>query len=60
MTRTEEVLERSAALVASLHLKRERDMQRRADWQKRIELSRPLPTVLLKKGGVQLSLRLDS
>ncbi len=60
MTRTEEVLERSAALVASLHLKRERDLQRRADWQKRIELSRPLPTAHLKSGGVQLSLRLDS
>lgn len=60
MTRTEEVLERSASLVAALNLQRGRDLQRRADWQKRVELSRPLPTVLLKKGGVQLSLRLDS
>ncbi|MBO9100831.1 MULTISPECIES: hypothetical protein [unclassified Rhizobium] len=60
MTRTEEVLERSAALVASLHIQRKRDLQRRADWQKRIELARPLPTAHLKSGGVQLALRLDS
>jgi hypothetical protein len=57
MTRSEEVIERALALVAASRAQRERDLQRRAEWQKRIEISRPVPHV---KSGVQLSLRLNS
>ncbi|TCR93281.1 MULTISPECIES: hypothetical protein [Rhizobium/Agrobacterium group] len=57
MNKSKEVIERSMALVAALRAQRERDLQRRAEWQKRIELSRPIPYA---KNGVQLSLRLDS
>jgi hypothetical protein len=55
MTRSEEVIERSMALVASLRAQRERDMQRRAEWQKRVELRRVLPPL---PRPVQLSLAL--
>ena len=57
MSRTEEVIERSMALVASLRAQRERDMQRRAEWQKRVEISRPLPRGVKP---IQLAMKLDS
>ncbi|KSV61953.1 hypothetical protein D9M68_161150 [compost metagenome] len=57
MTHTEEVIERAMAAVAAARKKRERE----AEWRKRtfgrIDMTPPLPR--LKRGGVQLSLRLD-
>ena len=55
MTRSEEVIERSMAVVASIRAQRERDMQRRAEWQRRVERSTPLPPL---PRPVQLSLAL--
>ncbi|MCZ4094134.1 MULTISPECIES: hypothetical protein [Sinorhizobium] len=58
MTRAEEVIERAMAAVAAARRQRERHQERRKQIFGRIQLSGPLPA--LKRGGVQLSLRLDS
>lgn len=59
MTHTEQVIANALAFVAASRAARERDLERRAAWQKRIELTKPLPSYV-KQGGVQLSLKLDS
>lgn len=43
MTRTEEVIARAMAFVAASQAARERAKEQRVEWQKRVELSRPLP-----------------
>ena len=53
MTKAEEVVERSMALVTALRARRERELEQRAKWQRRVELSRPLPPYVRP---VQLSL----
>ncbi|TAX45797.1 hypothetical protein ELI02_29170 (plasmid) [Rhizobium leguminosarum] len=42
MTHTEQVIANALALVEASRAARERDQQRRAAWQRKVELSRPL------------------
>ncbi|WEX90211.1 hypothetical protein PZN02_005577 [Sinorhizobium garamanticum] len=58
MTHTEEVINRAMAVVAASRVRREREEERRRQIFGRIQLTPPLPA--LKRGGVQLSLNLDS
>ncbi|WP_164903149.1 hypothetical protein [Rhizobium leguminosarum] len=41
MTHTEQVIANALALVEASRAARERDQQRRAAWQRKVELSRP-------------------
>ena len=56
MTRTDEVIERAMAFVAASRAARQRDLARRAEWQRRVQLSAPLPPL---PRPVQLPLRLE-
>ncbi|WFU50628.1 hypothetical protein [Sinorhizobium terangae] len=58
MTHAEEVINRAMAVVAASRVRREREEERRRQIFGRIQLSPPLP--VLKRGGAQLSLNLDS
>ena len=58
MTHTEQVIANALAFVAASRAARERDQERRAAWQRRIELTRPLPSYV-RGHEVQLSLDLD-
>ncbi|MGV1792845.1 MULTISPECIES: hypothetical protein [Rhizobium] len=57
MTKAEQVIERAMSFVAVSKALREREQERRADWTRRVEISRPLPPL---PRAVQLSLKLDS
>lgn len=57
MTHTQEVIAGAMAAVAALRKKREREAEWRKRTFERIDMTPPLPR--LKRGGVQLSLRLD-
>ncbi|WP_190233618.1 MULTISPECIES: hypothetical protein [unclassified Rhizobium] len=56
MTHTEQVIANALALVEASRATRERDQLRRAEWQKKVELSRPLPPL---PRPVQLPLALN-
>ncbi|NTG02321.1 hypothetical protein G6L30_19555 [Agrobacterium rhizogenes] len=56
MTHAEQVIEHALAVVAASRAARERDLERRAIWQRRVEESRPLPPL---PRPVQLSLALQ-
>ncbi|RUM25313.1 hypothetical protein EFQ99_11165 [Rhizobium vallis] len=56
MTHTEQVIANALALVDASRAARERDQLRRAAWQKKVELSRPLPPL---PRPVQLPLALN-
>ncbi len=43
MSRTDEVIERALAFVAASRAARERDLERRTNWQRRVEISKQLP-----------------
>ncbi|WP_162943971.1 MULTISPECIES: hypothetical protein [unclassified Rhizobium] len=57
MTKAEQVIERAMSFVAVSKALREREQERRANWTRRVEISRPLPPL---SRAVQLSLKLDS
>ncbi len=56
MTHTEQVIANALALVEASRAARERDRQRRAAWQRKVELSRSLPPL---PRPVQLPLALN-
>ncbi|WP_168321993.1 hypothetical protein [Rhizobium leguminosarum] len=56
MTHTEQVIANALALVEASRAARERDQQRRAAWQRKVELSRQLPPL---PRPVQLPLALN-
>lgn len=56
MTKAEEVVERSMALIAEVRARRERILTLRTEWQRRVEMSRPLPSYVRP---VQLALVLQ-
>lgn len=55
MTHAEQVIGRALAVIAASRAVGERDLERRAIWQRRVEASRPLPPL---PRPVQLSLGL--
>ncbi|WP_172599111.1 hypothetical protein [Rhizobium leguminosarum] len=56
MTHTEQVIANALALVEASRAARERDQLRRVAWQRKVELSRPLPPL---PRPVQLPLALN-
>lgn len=56
MTHAEEVVAKALAFVAESRAARERDLERRAAWQRKLEVGRPLPPL---PRPVQLRLALN-
>jgi hypothetical protein len=57
MDKAEQTIERTMAFVSALRAQRERNLERRHAWQRRVEIQQPV--VATKKGGIQLTLWLD-